>query len=175
MKTILASATALLVLIAGTAASIGAAQPLPPQSMKTEHDEIVRGLTVYATQGTQTAATAQTLLDLMEPHLKKEEELVFPLLSLLPAVSDGRITADMSFAIALADRLETERGALFDSHAEISAAIGELVVAGEGANEQDLVDLAGRIETHALSEIEVLEPAALLVGHTVRQQLAPNK
>jgi hypothetical protein len=175
MKTILASATALLVLIAGTTASIGSAQPLPPQSMKTEHDAIVRGLTIYAAQGTQTTATAQTLLDLMRPHLQKEEELVFPLLSLLPAVSEGRITADMNFAIALADCLEAERGTLLDSHAEISAALGELVAAGEGANEQNLVDLAGRIETHALTEIEVLEPAAVLVGHTVRQQLAPDK
>ena len=111
----------------------------------------------------------------MRPHLQKEEELVFPLLSLLPDVSEGRITADMTFAIAAADRLKEEREALFDQHAEIQSAVGDLIAAGEGANEQDLVDFASRVAAHAMSEIEVLEPAAVLVGDAMRQQMAASK
>jgi hypothetical protein len=143
--------------------------------MKAQHEEIVQGLSHYVTQGTPTAAAAKKVLDLMRPHLQKEEELVFPLLSLLPDVSEGRITDDMIFAIAAADRLKGERKALFDQHAEIQAAVGELISAGEGANERDLVDFASRVAAHAMSEIEILEPAAVLVGDTVRQQLAPSK
>jgi hypothetical protein len=80
----------------------------------------------------------------------------------------------MTYAIAVADRLQAERDALFDAHAEIAAAVGELIAAGEGANERDPVDLAGRLAVHAMGEIEVLEPAAGLVGEVLRQQLAPS-
>ena len=41
-----------------------------------------------------------------------------------------------------------------------------------GASEQGIVDLAGRIAAHAMSEIEIVEPAAVLVGDAVRRQLA---
>lgn len=98
-----------------------------------------------------------------------------PLLSLLPDVSQGRIPADMTSAIAAADRLKEERDALFDEHARIMGAVGELLSVSERENEQDLVDFAGRVAAHAMSEIEVLEPAAILVGDTVRQRLQPAK
>jgi hypothetical protein len=143
--------------------------------MKAQHEEIVQSLSHYATQGTPTAAAAKKVLDLIRPHLQKEEELVFPLLVLLPDVSEGRITADMTFAIAAVDHLKREREALFDQHAEIQAAVGELISTGQGAHEQDLVDFASRVAAHAMSEIEILEPSAILVGDAVRQQLAPSK
>jgi hypothetical protein len=175
MKSILSPAVALLVVVTGSSLPAAASQPQAPGSMKAQHEEIVQGLSRYATQGTPTAPAAEKVLDLMRPHLQKEEELVFPLLSLLPDVSEGRITADMSFAIAAADRLKEEREALFDQHAEIQSAVGDLISAGEDANERDLVDFASRVAAHAMSEVEILEPAAVLVGDAVRQQLAPSK
>lgn len=53
--------------------------------------------------------------------------------------------------------------------------MGDLISAGQDANERDLVDFASRVAAHAMSEVEILEPAAVLVGDAVRQQLAPTK
>jgi hypothetical protein len=175
MRSLLASAAALLVLAASPSASLAIDPPPSPQSIKTEHAAILQGLAAYAAQGTTTAAAAQDVLDLMRPHIQKEEQLVLPLLSLLPAVSEGQMTAEMTSAIALADRLMAERDALFDAHAEIAAAVGELISAGEGASERELVDFAGRVATHAMSEVEVLEPAAVLVGDVLRRELTPSQ
>jgi hypothetical protein len=175
LTSLLASAAALLVLAASSSASLAFDRPPSPRSIKTEHEVILRGLAAYAAEGTSTAAAAQVVLDLMRPHIQKEEELVLPLLSLLPDVSEGNITADMTSAIAVADRLKAERGALFDTHAEIAAAVGELILVSEGANERELVDFAARIAVHAMGEVEVLEPAAVLVGEVLRQQLTPSQ
>ena len=38
-----------------------------------------------------------------------------------------------------------------------------------------VVEFASRVAAHAMSEIEVLEPAAVLVGDAVRQQMAASK
>ena len=175
MKSFAMSAMAAFFVAASPSLSMAANLPPAPGSMKAQHEEIIQGLSRYAAQGAPMAMAAQKVLDLMEPHLKREEELVFPLLSLLPDVSEGRITADMTFAIAAADRLKAERDGLFDQHAEIQAALGELISAGRGANEQEIVDFAGRVAAHATSEIEIMEPAAIVVGDTVRQQLARSK
>jgi hypothetical protein len=175
MRSLLATAAALLVLAASPSASLAIDQTLSPRSIETEHAVILQDLAAYAAQGTSTAATAQDVLDLMRPHIQKEEELVLPLVSLLPEVSEGKVTPEMTYAIGVADRLQAERDALFDAHAEIAAAVGELIAAGEGANERDLVELAGRVAVHAMGEIEVLEPAAVLVGQVLRQRLAPSQ
>lgn len=172
MKSFSLPAMVVLFAVAGPSLSLAAAQPLAPGSMKAQHEEIIQDLTQYAARGAPTAAAARNVLELMTPHLKKEEELVFPLLALLPDVSEGRFSGDMTSAIAAADRLRAERDALFDEHAEIQAAVGELIFAGQDTSEQRVVDLAGRIAAHAMSEIEIVEPAAVLVGDTVRRQLA---
>jgi hemerythrin HHE cation binding domain-containing protein len=172
MKPLAVQKMAVFFVVASSSLSMAANQPPAPGSMKTQHEEIIQGLSQYATQGAPTAEAAQKVLDLMKPHFEREEELVAPLLSLLPDVSEGRVTADMTFAIAAADRLKAERDELFDQHAQIQAAIGDLISAGRGANEQEIVDFATRVAAHATSEIEVTEPAAILVGDTVRQQLS---
>ncbi|MBX6323833.1 MAG: hypothetical protein IRY94_18615, partial [Rhodospirillaceae bacterium] len=54
----------------------------------------------------------------------------------------------------------------------IMEAVGMLIATGEKANDPPLVDLGERIAMHAMSEIEVVEPSAQLVGETVRRALA---
>jgi hypothetical protein len=53
--------------------------------------------------------------------------------------------------------------------------VGELISAGQGAHERDLVEFASRVAAHAMSEIEILEPAALLVGDAVRWLRASSR
>jgi len=172
MKSFSLPAMVVILVAASPSLSMADGQPPAPGAMRAEHEEIIQDLTRYAAQGAPTAAAARNVLELMTPHLKREEELVFPLLALLPDISEGRFSGDMTSAIAAADRLRAERDALFDEHAEIQAAVGELILAGQDTSEQGIVDLAGRIAAHAMSEIEIVEPAAVLVGDTVRRQLA---
>jgi hypothetical protein len=55
------------------------------------------------------------------------------------------------------------------------SAMGELIQAGGTANETDLVLLGGIVADHVMSEIELSEPAAILVGDALRLRLAPGK
>jgi hypothetical protein len=90
MRSLLAPVAALLVLAASPSASPAIDQPLSPRSIETEHAVILQDLAAYAAQGTSTAAAARDVLDLMRPHIQKEEELVLPLVSLLPRCPKGK-------------------------------------------------------------------------------------
>jgi hypothetical protein len=91
MKSILAAALALLLGV-GSSASIAASPLIQPNSIRTQHEEIVQGLSRLANGEAEMAAAARVILDLMKPHLVKEQELVLPLLAILPSVAEGDIT-----------------------------------------------------------------------------------
>lgn len=173
MKSIVVSAAALLVM-AGSTASQAAGQP-SPSSMDRQHHDIAQQLSRYTAGDIGTAAAAERVLELLKSHQQKESGLVLPLLSLLPELCEGRIAGDMAFAIEMADALKAERQAMFDENAEIMAAVGELIQAGGPANETDLVVFGGLVADHVMSEIELSEPAAILVGDAVRLRLASNR
>jgi len=173
MKPIIVTAAAIF-LMSGPAASLAAGQS-SPSSILTQHEAIIQDLSRYAGQGMPTADAARKVLDLLSSHQKSEEEFVIPLLSLLPEVCDGSFRGDVTSAIAMADHLKAERQTMFDSNAQIMTAMGELIHAGGAAHEQDLVDFGGRVATHVMGEIEVSEPAAILVGDALRQRLDAEK
>jgi hypothetical protein len=171
MRPIIVATAAFILLAAGSPGSIAAEPLTAPGSLAAEHEEIRQSLRHFATQPKQSAAAAQGLRDLMGPHMQKEEQFVYPPLSLLPAIAEGQVTPEMTWAISMADQVKAEQAALFDEHALIMDAVGDLVAAGEGDNEHDLVAFAQRVAGHAMIEAEVLEPAAILVGETLRQRL----
>lgn len=145
-----------------------------PGSLAAEHRDILQSLGRLAAEPNASAAAAQRLIDLMRPHMQREADFVYPPLSLLPAVAEGRITPDMAWAIAMADRVKAEQAKLFDEHALIMDAVGDLMAAGEPGNERDLLAIAHRVAGHATTEAEVLEPTAILVGESLRQRLQTN-
>jgi hypothetical protein len=151
-------------------ASAGESRPLPG-SLTLEHQEILRELGRFAEPASPTATVARSLLDVLEPHMQREEEFVYPPLVLLPAIAEGRITPDMNWAIPLADRVAAERATLFEEHSEIMGAVGELLSAASINGEDALLAFGHRVAAHALNEIEILEPAAILVGETLRSRL----
>ena len=172
MKSILSVAA--LLMMAGSPAAMAMGQP-SPSSMDRQHDELVQQLSRFAATDTETATAAERVLELMRAHHLKEGELVLPLLALLPDLCEGRIAADMGSAIETADALKAERQAMFDDNAEIMSAVGELIQAGGAAREAELVMLGGRVADHVMSEIEISEPAAILVGEALRARLASTR
>lgn len=144
-----------------------------PDVLKREHVELFLRLEAAAAEGGPVGDAAQALVDLLHGHLKREEEVAFPLLGLLPHLVDGMVGEEMSAAIPVVDRLRVELRRLREEHVAIVAAVERLAEAERrerGVGEYG--QLAHQILEHARLEEAILYPAALIVGEYVRVKLA---
>ena len=66
---------------------------------------------------------AQKALVLFKQHLQREEEFILPPLTLLPHLADGKVSPDMKWAIAMADRVKAEREKTYHEHTQITDAM----------------------------------------------------
>jgi Mg-chelatase subunit ChlI len=90
-----------------------------PQPLKKEHRELHGELVKGLRSGGKTERMARAVAKLLHPHFVKEEEFALPPLGLLSTVAKRRITADMSQALAMTEKLKRElpriRGQAFQS------------------------------------------------------------
>jgi hypothetical protein len=149
-------------------------QHLMPQSLRFERDQIMAPLGELAQHQGPVGTSAQKVIELINPHMEREDVYVFPPLSLLPAVAAGRITPDMVWAIAMADKVKANIGTLHDEHTQIVTALLDLVAAGERENDVNVVGLAHEVTADQIEEVEVLQPATILVGELLRSKLPPH-
>ena len=148
------------------------AHPIP-QSIRLDHAEAVRQLTAVAHCKGRVGEIARKALEVFKAHIRREEEYVLPPLTLAPAIAEGRVTPDMRWAIAMADRIKSDREIIFAEHTTITAWMNELAEAARRAHQQDVLDLAKSLVADSLNDTEVMEPAAIVIGEYLRSKLPP--
>ena len=176
-----AVATATLMLLTSIAAAgswggPAAAQAAPPahdipQSFRLAHEETLAQLTAIGKRHTRTGYIARRALEVFKEHIRREEEYILPPLTLAPAIAEGRVTPDMKWAIAMADRIKTDREVIFTEHTVITEWMIELAAAAERAHEPDVGAFARAAVADSLSDTEVTEPMAIVIGDYVRAKL----
>jgi len=153
--------------------TVALAQPshlMVPQSIRLEHAAIIERLTKEAAKSGVSAAIAQKALVLIKTHFAKEEEFVFPPLGLLDQIAAGESPADAvkRAAIDMVERTKASKQSLQEDHIQITSMMNDLIQAATRANEADLVVFAGNVAAHNLGEIEVLQPATVMIGDYLR-------
>ena len=170
-------ATAVLMVLASAAATGPAtAQPTQqaheiPQSFRVAHDETLAELTAIAKRRSRTGNIARKALDAVKAHFRREEEYILPPLTLAPAIALGHVTPDMKWAVAMADRIKTDRETIFTEHTVITELMNELAAAAERAHEADVIAFARGALADSLNDTEVNEPMAIVIGDYVRAKL----
>jgi hypothetical protein len=155
-----------------TAALAQTSHLMVPQSIRLEHAAIVERLTKEAAKGGVSAAIAQRALVLIKAHFAKEEEFVLPPLGLLDQLSAGGQPTDSvkSAAIDMIERAKASKDSLQEDEVQITSIMNDLVQAATRADETDLAAFASNVAAHNLGEIEVLEPATILIGDYLRSK-----
>jgi hypothetical protein len=138
-----------------------------------EHEETLRQLTAIARRHNRTGDIARKAIPVFKAHFQREEEYILPPLTLAPALADGRVTADMRWAIAMADRIKADSIAIFEEHTVITEWMTELATAAERSHERDVVDFARAAVADSLYDTEVTEPTAIVIGEYLRAKLGP--
>jgi hypothetical protein len=165
---------------AGNAAGQSALQV--PQSVGYEHEQIIKDLTSFAKREVAHAAAAQKALIVIKAHYAKEEAFVLPPLALLPRIAKGAISKDMISrdiiskelepAIAMADRTKAALPELQNDHVQITSLMNELIEAGKADHDEELTRLATRVAIQSLNDLEITQPATILIGDYLRLRLA---
>jgi hypothetical protein len=147
-----------------------AAHPIP-QSLRVEHDQTVERLSILAKRPGQVGVEARKALVVFKRHIAREQEFILPPLTLLPALTDGKVTPDMAWAVAMADRVKAEREQIFQEHTQITDVLNDLVAAAAKAHDKNAQEFAEAAAVDSLNDVELLEPMVLLIGDYLRGKL----
>ncbi len=94
-----------------------------------------------------------------------------PPLTLLPLLADGKVSPDVKWAIAMADRVKAEREQIFQEHTQITDAMNALGTAAQKAHDTAAFDFARTAAADSLNDIELLEPMTIVVGSYLKAKL----
>jgi hypothetical protein len=163
----------------GPLGSAVAQQPAPPhlipQSLQIEHEDTLERLTILTHRPGAVGAEARKALVLFKAHIARESEFILPPLTLLPELADGKVTPDMKWALAMSDRVKTEREQIFQQHTQITDAMNALAVAARAAHDKVAQEFAEAAVGDSLNDAELLEPMVLLIGDYLRAKLPPGQ
>ena len=137
-----------------------------PKSIREEHHEIHTTLVEATTAPGRVGVAARALAAVLDPHFRREEEIALPPLGLLAPLAAGTAVAEpaSSDALAMTDALRREMPRMLEEHRAIRAAVAGLREAAVADRAAKYEQLADQLALHALTEEEVLYPAAVLVG-----------
>ncbi len=142
-----------------------------PQSLVFEHEQTLNRLMILGQRPGEVGVVARKALVVFKKHTTREREYILPPLALLPDLADGKVTADMAWALAMADRVKADREEIFQEHTEVTDVMNELLVAGQQAHDNDAVEFAQDAVGDSLNDLELLEPTVLLIGDYLRGKL----
>lgn len=161
--------------LSGAAAAQPAAAPvhqhLVPQSLQIAHKETLEQITILSARPGPVGVAAGKVLVLYKEHAGREDAFIFPPLTLLPLLADGKVTPDMAWALPMTDRVKAEQEQIFFEHTEITEALNELVEAGAAANDNDAKEFAEAAVADSLTDLEILVPAIILIGDVLHSKL----
>ena len=155
----------------GQPAPATAAKHPIPQALKFEHAEDAERLALLAKRPGAVGAAARKAIPLFQRHAAREAEFIMAPLALLPDLADGKVTPDMAWAVADADRVKAERERIFQEHTEVTDALNALITAAERAHDQDAKEFAEAAAEDSLNDVEILEPMVLVIGDYLRGKL----
>lgn len=176
MKYRVLATSALMVLVLAGASGQAAAQTAKheiPQSFVVAHQETLAELTAIGKRRNRTGQIAREAIAAVKKHFEREEEYILPPLTLAPAIALGKVTPDMKWAVAMADRIKADRETIFVEHTVITEWMNELAAAAEKSHEADVIAFARGAVADALNDTEVNEPMAIVIGDYVRAKLGP--
>jgi hypothetical protein len=176
----IAAVSMVSVLAAGVLLGPVAAQPPPyageiPQSIRLEHENTLEQLTKLSKKHGPVGAEASKALGLFKAHLQREQEFILPPLSLLLQLADGKTSPDMRWAIAMADRVKSERELTYQEHTKITDAMNVLAVVARKAHDAEALEFAQGAVADSLNDVELLEPMSIVIGEYLKTKLGGSQ
>jgi len=144
-----------------------------PQSLVLEHQDTLDHVATLARRSGAVGAVARRYMTLFQQHTQREREYILPPLVLLGDLATRAPTQDDAWAMTMADRVKADQDVIFEEHTQITTAANELLAAGQRAHDQTAIDFAEEAVRDSLNDLEIQEPAVLLLGAYLHSKLGP--
>ena len=115
-----------------------------PQSIRLEHENTIEQLTKLSKRHGPVGIEAGKALGLFKAHLQREQEYILPPLSLLLQLADGKVSPDMKWAVAMADRVKAERELTYQEHTKLTDSMNALAAAARKAHDAEALGVRTR-------------------------------
>jgi hypothetical protein len=145
-----------------------------PQSLVLEHQDTMARLETLTHRHGAVGVEARKALDLFKRHTARELEYILPPLTLAPTLADGKVTPDMAWAMAMADRVKADHDAIYEEHTQITDAANALLAAGKRAQDKVAIEFAQEAVADSLNDMEIQEPTTILIGAYLHSKLDPQ-
>lgn len=156
--------------LSALAATATAAPFEAPYSLTAVHADFQAQLEQVAGKAGDVGTTARFAADLMAPHNAAQERLILPILGYADVATTGHMSANPQLGERL-QVLAADLAQMGDSEVDLVTALVEFYAAADAAGQPDITRLAERMIWHEVSDIEVLYPAALLIGASLQARL----
>ncbi|MBS0384475.1 MAG: hypothetical protein JSS00_03900 [Proteobacteria bacterium] len=143
-----------------------------PQSLVLEQQDTLDRLSVLARHHGPVGDVARRYLDLFERHAAREREYILPPLTLLAEWATREVSPDDAWAMAMADRVRADREVIFTEHTQITDAANALLDAGRRTHDQAAIEFAEEAVRDSANDMEIQEPAVLMIGAYLHSRLA---
>lgn len=140
-----------------------------PSSLQDEHDALHAELEAATKKPGRLGTAARQVAAALHPHFVREEEIALPPLALLEPLAGGPPTPRMREILPLTDALKRELPTMLQEHRAIGKALDELARLAREEGVPAYAELSAKIRAHALTEEQILYPAAILAGEFVRR------
>ncbi len=175
MRSLLAILLPAALLAAGTVNAQTLPLPGPtdiPSSILANHQADITHLTELSHRAGALGVAAAKALDLLKKHHQRELAYILPPLTLIPSLAAGRISPEMKWAVAMADQVVANREEIFQEHVAITDVMTLLRIEAQKVDDTDAADFAQDAVADSVADMEIQEPACVLVGELIRLKLA---
>ncbi len=142
-----------------------------PEPLRMDQNEICVALERAMLSGGKTATAARKLLEVLQPHLLKEEMGLLHVLGALRQLLDGELTPEMGNIPLLTERLKAERFNLAREHERVLRAARGLRRSAEAEAKTELASFTEHLALRAWMDEVVFYPAAILLGDYLKLRL----
>jgi hypothetical protein len=142
-----------------------------PEALQREHDLMRHRLDRAVKEGGGTGEAAAAVVEVLRPHVAKEEDFGLPALGLLQHLVAGRVSPVMRGVTVMTDRLKTEYQQMLAEHEVIATAIGKLAEAAQAEGKLEYVGICEQLTRYLQTEEQLYYPAAILIGEYLKLKL----
>lgn len=139
-----------------------------PEPLQINQNELCLALERAVLAGGKTGSAARKLLQVLQPHLLKEETDFLQPLGLLVGLSRGQITDSMRQIPARTEHLKARMFEIVREHAAIIEAARRLLQAARAEHKLALAAFTERLMLRAWTDELVFYPAAILIGEYLK-------
>jgi hemerythrin-like domain-containing protein len=139
-----------------------------PKSILRDHQELHQELERFASEQSVIGKFSQSLIKLLEQHIKKEEEFALPPLSLLTQLYVFHDNIDMSEGAAMAKKLKHCYQYMLNDHKKITQQLEKLKEEASNINREDIIKAIEKLLAHIQLEEEVLYPTTIVIGKYIK-------